>query len=287
MFQLYLVILALITFLSLKPDFMQNKVKSIGIKLIYNIIYFYSACQIKFNQAYNYFLPYFKSDEVIDKVTMEQFNIDTNDLLTISKDILDVTDTFDIQDKLDNKLFIVSKNIINDLGNNVSGDSNTSNTSNTSNNILITNKLIIDKNNICLSFDASNITFIALYLNYNGERYNINLKTDDFNYYLVGNKIDKRFIQYYINTVLSLKFSYAEPEIRTYELELMDHEVNIVYLSSEQSIIIDKDGYHIINNKEDESKEKENEKEKEKDVDDNMNKYEVDVANESEKTKVE
>ena len=56
-------------------------------------------------------------------------------------------------------------------------------------------------------------------------------------------------MQYYINTVLCLKFSYAEPEITTYELELIDHEVNMVCLSSEQSIIIDKDDYHIINNK--------------------------------------
>jgi hypothetical protein len=74
------------------------------------------------------------------------------------------------------------------------------------------------------------------------------LKTN-INYYLVGNKIDKYFVQYYINTVLCLKFSYAEPEIATYELELIDHEVNMVCLSSEQSIIIDKDDYHIINNK--------------------------------------
>ena len=268
MFQLYLAILALIAFLSLKPEFMRNKVKSICIKLIYNIIYFYSACQIKCNQAYNYLLPYFKNDEVIDKVTMEQFNTDTGELLTITKHILDIADKFE------NKLFIVSKNIINNVGNNVSGDDGLG-----SNNILMTNKLIIDKNNICLSFDTSNITFIALYLNYNGQRYNINLKTDDVNYYLVGNKIDKNFVKYYINTVLCLKFSYAEPEIKTYELELMDHEVNIVYLTSEQSIIIDKDGYHIINNEnnEIEDKDKDVEKDVDVDVDDNVNK---DVAKE-------
>jgi hypothetical protein len=230
MFQLYLAILSLIAFLSLKPEFIPNKVKGIGIKLIYNTIYFYSACQIKCNQAYNYLLPYFKNAEVIDQITIEQFNIDTGELLTITKNILDIADKFE------NKLFIISKII----SNNLSGDSSTSN------NISITNKLIIDKNNICLSFDTSNITFIALYLNYNGVRFNINLKTDEFNYYLVGNKIDKHFIQYYINTVLCLKFSYVESEITTYVLELMDHQVNMVHLSYEQSIIIEKDGYRII-----------------------------------------
>jgi hypothetical protein len=230
MFQLYLAILGLIGFLSLKPEF----AKSIGIKLIYNIIYFYSACQIKCTQAYNYLLPYFKNDEKIDEIKIEQFNICNNEILTISKDILETVDKFD------NKLFIVSKNIINNIGNNVNGDN--------SNNVLITNKLIIDKNNMCFSFDVSSITFISLYLNYNGNRFNINLKTDDINYYLVGNKIDKYFVQYYINSVLSSKFSYVEPE---YQLELIDHEVNIIYLNSEQSIIIEKDGYHILNNEED------------------------------------
>jgi hypothetical protein len=55
-------------------------------------------------------------------------------------------------------------------------------------------------------------------------------------------------VQYYINTVLNLNFSYTENELTTYQLELMDHEVNMIYLNHEQSIVIDKDGYYIINN---------------------------------------
>jgi hypothetical protein len=81
--------------------------------------------------------------------------------------------------------------------------------------------------------------------------YNINLKTDEFNYYLVGNIIDKYFVQYYINTVLNLNFSYKELEIKTYQLELVDHNVNIINLNFEQSIIIEKDGYRIVNNLQD------------------------------------
>ena len=134
MFQIYLAIFGLFAVLSLKSEFTQNKLKNISIKLLYNIIYFYSACQIKCNQAYNYLLPYFKSDEIIDQIKMEQFNIDTNELLTITKHILDIAYKFD------NKLFIVSKS-----------DSNSDS---------ITNKLIIDKNNICISFDVSKITLI-------------------------------------------------------------------------------------------------------------------------------
>ena len=208
---------------ALYPDFMQKKIKNIGIKIIYNAIYFFSACQIKYNQTYNYLLPYFKGEQIINQIKIEEFDINTNKLQTISNHILIIDDT------LENKLFIASSGINND------------------NNLSI-NKSIISKNNASFLFDASNITFIALYLNYNGMLYNINLKTDEFNYYLVGNVIDKYFIQYYINTVLGLKFSYTESEILTYQLELMDHEVNMIYLNSEQYIIIDKNNYSIINN---------------------------------------
>jgi len=220
MVQLYLAIFSLIEFLSFKSNFL----KSIGIKLLYNNIYFYSACQIKCNKVYNYLLPYLKNHAITDQIIMEQFNSDTNKLTNIVEN--------DLQKAVNNILYIASK--VENIN---------------KNNSSIINKLIIDKKFLCFAFDVSNIRFISLYLNYNGGRFNINLKTDEINYYLVGNKIDKYFVQYYINTVLCLKFSYAEPEITTYELELIDHEVNMVYLSSEQSIIIDKDNYHIINNK--------------------------------------
>jgi len=226
MVQLYLAIFSLIDFLTFKSNFL----KSIGIKLLYNNIYFYSACQIKCNKVYNYLLPYLKNHAIIDQIIMEQFNFDTNKLTNIVEN--------DLQKAVNNTLYIASK--VENIN---------------KNNSSIINKLIINKKYLCFAFDAfdafdvSNIRFISLYLNYNGDRFNINLKTDEINYYLVGNKIDKYFVQYYINTVLCLNFSYAEPEITTYELELIDHEVNVVYLTSEQSIIIDKDEYHIINNK--------------------------------------
>jgi len=221
MFQIYLAILTLFAFSLLKINFTQNKLKNIGIKSIYNMIYFYSACQIKCTQAYNYLLPYFKSDEIINQIKIEQFNTDTNKLTIILED--------DLKTAGNNNVFVASASGINS-------------------NSALTNKLIIDKNIEDLIFDISNITFIALYLNYNDMRYNINLKTDEFNYYLVGNVIDKHFVQYYINTILNLKFSYFEPEILTYQLELMDHEVKMISLDDKQSIIIEKDGYRIVNN---------------------------------------
>ena len=224
MFEIYLAILGLFALSSLKPDF----VKAVGIKIVYNTIYFYSACQIKCTQAYNYLIPYFKNNENINQIKIDLFDINTNKLSNILEK--------DLQNIVKDNLYIANIDGINNVNKNKSS---------------ITNKLIIDKNSVCLAFDVSNITFIALYLNYNDMLYNINLKTDEFNYYLVGNIIDKYFVQYYINTVLNLNFSYKELEIKTYQLELVDHNVNIINLNFEQSIIIEKDGYRIVNNLQD------------------------------------
>ena len=216
---MYEIYLALLVLLSSCPINIQNKFKSIGIKLIYNIIYFYSACQIKCNQTYTYLLPYFKAEtnDTSNELLIERYDMDTNKLVETESD-----------DDIHNKLTIISKT-----------NTNT-----------VTNKRVIYDIELALAkeveFDVSDITFIALYLNYNDVRYNINLKSDNFNYYLVGNAIDKRFVQYYINTVLNLNFSYFESEMSTYQLELMDHDVKMVYLTLDQSIIIEKNGYHIL-----------------------------------------
>jgi hypothetical protein len=45
----------------------------------------------------------------------------------------------------------------------------------------------------------------------------------------------------------------------TYQLELMDHDVKMVCLTSDESIIIEKNGYRIV------SSDKEKEKDKDKD----------------------
>jgi hypothetical protein len=213
-----------------------NFIKQIKAKLMimaYNIIYYYSVCQIKCNQLYNKISPYleiFKNEnDLIDGIqtqrqTIELFDLNTNKNTFFTEKEQQVFELI----QSPNNLLIMS-----DLTN-----------------TKITNKKIVDKKNIdtCNSyFDMSKITFIALYLNYNDVRYNINLKTKEFNYYLVGNIINKQFVQYYINNILKLPFYYADEQMITYQLELMDQEVNMVCLNADQSIIIEKNSYRIVN----------------------------------------
>jgi hypothetical protein len=223
MYQIYLALLMLLASCSIN---IQNTFKIFAIKLIYNVIYFYSACQIKCAQVYAHLLPYFKSNtdntlDTNDKLTIEYFDISANKI--IDKDLVTI-------DEIQNKLIIISNTRILNRGNSS-----------------ITDKRIVSDIEVIEDPDVSEITFIALYLNYNDMRYNINLKTNDFNYYVVGNIIDKSFVQYYINTVLNLSFSYLESKMATYQLELMDNDVVMTSLTGEQSIIIEKQGYRICN----------------------------------------
>jgi hypothetical protein len=204
----------------------KNILQNIGIKLAYNIIYFYGVCQIKCNQIYNYifsFIPDSLKSSIKDKpeTIIEVFNITTNKIVFKNADDESLNKM-----KLDNPVVI----LISDLS-------------------IINKKILYDlEPEICKPFEPSDITFIALYLNYNDVRYQINLKTDTYNYYLVGNVINKHFLQYYINVVLN-NTNFVIDDEKLYSLELMDQEVNIFYLDINQSIIIEKNGYHINNQK--------------------------------------
>ena len=108
------------------------------------------------------------------------------------------------------------------------------------------------QNKICYSalnnetdykYDVSNIKFISVNLTYNKNQYDIKLKTDEFNYYIVNNVIDKVFLKYYLVHVLNI-FLDKDTDF-TYNLEIIDNTVNVINLDINDSIIILKDGYNV------------------------------------------
>ena len=204
----------------------KNNLQNIGIKIAYNIIYFYGVCQIKYNQIYNYLLPYFKKcpDKLIKddpKREVNVFNITTNKIVFEK----DYNEEFLKMEFLNPVVILISEPSH------------------------INKKILYELEPFDKTFELSNISFIALYLNYDDVRYHINLKTEKYNYYLVGNVINKLFLQYYINVILN-NINFVIDDEKSYNLELMDHEVNMIYLDINKSIIIEKDGYCINDEKE-------------------------------------
>ena len=225
-----------------KIKLIPNLLQGLGIKISYNIIYFYSVCQIKCNQLYNFTLPYLKKYNVLsftpdrlDTTTIEQPKIELEVFNAITNKILFEKELDKMKlDKIKNSLIILI-----------------SDTSHINKKILYNFNLESWNNqfeNWNNQFELSDISFIALYLNYDNNRYQINLKTNKYNYYLVGNIINKLFLQYYISTVLN-HTNFLIDDTKSYSLELMDHEVNMIYLDIEDSIIIEKNGYHINDKK--------------------------------------
>jgi hypothetical protein len=92
-------------------------------------------------------------------------------------------------------------------------------------------------------YELSNIQFLALYLKHNDNNHIINLCEGNKNYYIVDNVINSAFVKYYLINVLKITIDADKPFV--YTLELMDHNVSMVYLDETQSIVIQKDGYKI------------------------------------------
>ena len=119
-------------------------------------------------------------------------------------------------------------------------------------------KILNNKTEIGTNLEISNISFvlIELFLKYDikGNSYKvwpfkINLKTDEYNYYIVGNKFKKEFFIYYLKH--HLKFTEDINDKDELMLEILDNNVNSIsvkFTDKGESILLNKDNYKIILN---------------------------------------
>ena len=89
---------------------------------------------------------------------------------------------------------------------------------------------------------VSKISFIHLEMNHDGKTYTIELKNDNHNYYIVGNVLDKDFFKHYLSDILKVSID----EFDEYTLSLMDHNVSMLSLNQNQTIVIEKNGYKVL-----------------------------------------
>ncbi len=73
--------------------------------------------------------------------------------------------------------------------------------------------------------------------------YNLILKNDRENYYMVGNKINKVFICYWLFQKYGLDFDWR---YITYRMDLLDNEFKIFSLTEDECIVFSKDSYDVI-----------------------------------------
>lgn len=207
------------------------------IKISYNVLYGFSVCQIQLNKIKNIIEPYkkkaieyLKDNNIILDVKLQYLNlIDKNG---------NISTTFIISDKLYGLELLES---IFDIGT-VSGaifyDKNVE--TGCVNKIYMEKcPTIVDKK---LDYKLSKINFIMVELEHNDEKYKIELKNDEHNYYIVNNSLNQNFFKYYLKNVLKARINEDNFD---YKVTIIDHNVNFVTLLPHQHIVIDELDYTI------------------------------------------
>lgn len=94
----------------------------------------------------------------------------------------------------------------------------------------------------------SDIKFLLVELKIRENNYKVDLKTDEYNFYLVGNKFTKQFFIYYLKQHLKIKESINDDDKIT--VKIIDHNVDtieLIFTDKNESIILEKNGYKIVN----------------------------------------
>lgn len=81
--------------------------------------------------------------------------------------------------------------------------------------------------------------------------YNVVLKTDDYNFYIEGNVINRDFILYYSHEILKIgdfmrNLASSDKNAMSYTLTIVDANVNVLNITDEQSIILGEDAYTSV-----------------------------------------
>lgn len=194
------------------------------INLSYNVLYVYSKLQIYINKLNRYV----------------NFTIDNNEFLfTIKNELLD--------------LLYGPKKYIEYIKDGISSDVALNSYDfiiyNNYKNTDVHKKLIYGEIKNLDNYEISNVNFMLIELKIGDKNnYNIYLKTEKYNFYIVGNKLTREFFYYYLKTILSLTNIDSNDNIK---LKIIDHNVNKLefeFTKNGDAILLAKNDYKIIKN---------------------------------------
>jgi len=232
-------------------DYNRNKkmlldsVKPTIVTLSYNAIYCYSYLEIKYNKFKSIVMP------ITNIICLAITNLlKKHNLILIPSPPPKLV--FEIYGKGKNIKNILLHDNFNQLNNVLTDDLKTNNidfiilSDKSDINNSFTNKIHYYKipdslDNI--SYTISNINFISIELTYNNKVYPIQLKNNIYNHYIVNNKLNSEFYQYYLKNILNIPIS---SDNINYNFQIIDQNVNIYELSCNQEIVIKENDFEII-----------------------------------------
>lgn len=108
-------------------------------------------------------------------------------------------------------------------------------------------KIVYNKDDDILISEKSDIRFLLIEIKIGDDNYRkIDLKTDYFDYYLVGNKFTKDFFIFYLRHYLQYNNHINDSDKIT--VKIIDHDVNTINLDltdKNESILLEKNGYKL------------------------------------------
>lgn len=212
-------------------DYIDNtasQFKPFLLRVCFKALHLYSICEIKYNKFCQYLVPIikpyskyfchllrFKEDD--EEWSEEDKNVKKHDI--------NVLKLFDANGSIIKELFVIGKITFNEPLN-YSYDK-------------LTNGEI----------KPSIIKFMMVELEYDNNKYMIELKTNDFNFYIENNILDKAFFAFYMKYILHVEIN---DDTFDYKIFLLDNNISMFTLNKEQSIIIGKNSYDILTSHNDE-----------------------------------
>jgi hypothetical protein len=205
--------------------------------ICYNLLYGFSVCQIKVNKYY----------KVIDGIVSPYVILFNNYIRKSENNLLIKSidkngNIKDIYDLLKNR---------NNVNKNISSDCNS---------LWILYDIVPSKyvNKVCfteitqltkmveqplIEYKESNINFMMIELEHNDKIHMIELKNDCHNYYIVNNCLNQNFFKYYLKNILEVAINEDNFD---YCITIVDHNVNVIKLSPEQSIMFNENDYTVF-----------------------------------------
>jgi hypothetical protein len=88
--------------------------------------------------------------------------------------------------------------------------------------------------------EKTDYTFVLFEVIIDEDTYKIELKSDTYNYYVVGNVFNKTIISYLLKTYFDLD------DVTEYKVRLLDHNVESIEFDEQKSLELNKEAYKII-----------------------------------------
>ena len=108
------------------------------------------------------------------------------------------------------------------------------------------NKVILHSQPFSINYEVSNVKLILIEIKMIDKTYKIDLKTDNYNYYIVDNILDIKFFIYFLNNyICNFKDDYDSININNLLVKIIDQNVNVheLEITREKYIVIKKDNY--------------------------------------------